>query len=623
MLCPVAAVLEPDQRGAFQMPQLTSNWYFASRPAPDAPGHPDDDDASAPGLTSAPSALLQRHGARVLDPVNAPAIPRDSGATGRATAMPRSTVYRARTLLIPADLLSEQPVVAAINAALAPVGMRILPPDPERRPVRGGGRAGEVLRRLPRVAVLAPTAEPGKPTVPVTVDAWTALQALRAAAEAAERGDTAAGPRVTRLSQEQVSRISLEHLLTGSAITGTPSTEGNGISGSPSTEGNGLTGPGSTDSYTYSGGDTRAPIALCLPAPARGRLEEIGSRRPVVAVPDTGVRAHPWLDVRPDPVDRYALTTPDGFVAVDWGMQDAIEAESVYAAAQGDRPRVPITGPWDVPVSADPLLGELNDATGHGTFIAGIVRQVAPGAQVLAIRIMHSDDVVYEGDLLCALALLAERVAVAQESGDMAAMVDVVSLSLGYFDESAADVAYSSGLWKVIELLLELGVAVVAAAGNYSTSRRFYPAAFCLQPSPGPLPVISVGALNPNGSKAIFSDAGRWVWAWAAGAAVVSTFPDDINGSRGPEIRVRAHPDDVMPPRVRLSADRESLDPDNYSGGFAVWSGTSFSAPLIAAHIAAQLLRQAAEPGLGLGVAGAPAARDRIAAAVGELREGG
>jgi Subtilase family len=610
------------------MPQLTRNWYFASRPAPDDGRHPDDDDASAPGLTSAPSALLQRHGARVLDPTSAATIPRSPGSPANWAAIPRSTVYRARTLLIPAVLLSEQPIVSAINSALATVGMRIVPPDLERRPVRAGGRVGEVLRLLPRVVVLEPTAEPGKPVLPVTVDAWTALQALRAAAVAAGTPNPP-GPqglaRERRLTPDQVRGISLEHLLAGSAITGAPSTEGNGISGSPSTEGNGLTGPGSVDSYTYAGGDTRAPVALSLPAPARRRLEECGSRRPVVAVLDTGVRAHPWLDVRPDPVHRYATRMPDGFVAVDWGMQNAIEAESAAAAALGDQPRVPIEDPWDTPVSADPLLGELNDATGHGTFIAGIVRQIAADAQVLAIRIMHSDDIVYEGDLLCALALLADRVAVAQAGGeaDMAAMVDVVSLSLGYFDESAADVAYSSGLWKVIQLLLELGVAVVAAAGNYSTSRRFYPAAFSLQPSPGPLPVISVGALNPNGSKAIFSDAGRWVWAWAAGAAVVSTFPDDINGSRSPEIRVRPHPDNALPPQVRLPNDREALDPDNYNGGFAVWSGTSFSAPLIAAHIAAQLLRQAGDPGLGLDVPGAAAATDRAAAAVAGLAEAG
>ena len=265
----------------------------------------------------------------------------------------------------------------------------------------------------------------------------------------------------------------------------------------------------------------------------------------------------------------------------DPGIQAVVYAEASFAAAeQGDASRQLIADAWDGPAAGDPLVGELNDATGHGTFIAGIVRQAAPDARVLSLRIMHSDDVVYEGDLLCALALLADRIAAA-EDGSMAEMVDVVSLSLGYFDESAADVTYSSGLWQVIQVLLDLGVAVVAAAGNYSTSRRFYPAAFSLQPSP--VPVISVGALNPNGSKALFSDGGRWVRAWAAGAAVVSSYPDDVNGSLTPQVRVRTRVDGLAPGDGPPDA-REGLDPDDFRGGFAVWSGTSFAAPLIAAQ---------------------------------------
>ena len=220
---------------------------------------------------------------------------------------------------------------------------------------------------------------------------------------------------------------------------------------------------------------------------------------------------------------------------------------------------------------------------------------------------------VYEGDLLCALALLADRIAAAEDGG-MAEMVDVVSLSLGYFDESPADLAYSSGLWQVIELLLELGVAVVATAGNYSTSRRFYPAAFSLQPAP--VPVISVGALNPNGSKALFSDGGHWVRAWAAGAAVVSCYPDDVNGSLAPEILVRGHPDGPGAAGGRAD-DREALDPDDFRGGFAAWSGTSFAAPLIAAELAARLLDQASGPSLA--VPGGQAATGRTLAALASL----
>jgi serine protease len=35
---------------------------------------------------------------------------------------------------------------------------------------------------------------------------------------------------------------------------------------------------------------------------------------------------------------------------------------------------------------------------------------------------------------------------------------------------------------------------------------------------------------------------------------------------------------------------RESIDPDDFRGGFAVWSGTSFAAPLFAGRLAEQLV---------------------------------
>jgi len=574
------------------------------------------DDDAAPGLIGLPEAVRLRHGVRVLDPQAAEVLP---GVSFDQEIQP--TVYRARTLLVPGDLLRDPAAVAAINRVLESTGMRLVAPEEDAEEdageERGEGALFEVLRDLPRPAVLAPTG-----TAPVVVDAWRALQTLRAAAGALQRAGADEGLPGSRagadeavpgsragLDEAVVWRISLEHLLVGSAITGSPIDNGpGGIAGGPGGSSGGV-GPTTTDSYLFSGGDPRTPVAVVLAPPRRrsaGECRADYGRRPVVAVLDTGVRAHPWLDVTGDPGGGYGLAA-DGFVTVDYAIQDAIRRAGERARDHGDRPRQVIRDPWDAPVAENPLVGELSPALGHGTFIAGIVRQVVPDARVLAVRIIHSDDVCYEGDVICALRHLATRIALAAD-GDPAAMIDVVSLSFGYFAESAADLVLTSGLWQAIEILLDLGVVVVAAAGNYSTSRPFYPAAFAIQPAP--VPVISVGALNPNGTKAVFSNEGNWVTAWAQGAAVVSAYPVDANASRTPELRVRA----------LARADRESLDPDDYSGGFAVWSGTSFSAPGLAALVAGSLLDGAAGDGLRLDQPGVQAARERAAAAVANLR---
>jgi subtilisin family serine protease len=566
-------------------------WYFEPRREQQT----DDDEEASQGLASFPAPLLQRHGAAVLDPQQAAVV--------YGWPAPRSTVYRTRTLLVPPELLQDEQVQRAIRSVLGEIGLDLEVP---RRADADDGRPG-----LPVTVVLVPRAPAGEmPARPVVVDAWTALQTLRAAASS---------PQHAVLSAESVAQIGLEHLLIGSAIAGSPASEGGGVSGSPASEGGGICGPTSTDSYLFGGWDARSPVDLFMDAPPRqsqGRCAERFGRRPVIAVLDTGVREHWWLDVRQDPAAPGGYGThPDGFVAVDLAMQNLIYANGQQAAAAGDWPRQLIRYPWDRPVTANPLIGELNTDTGHGTFIAGIVRQSIPDAQVLSVRIMHGDGIVYEGDLLYALGLIANRVAAAQ-NGDMTLMVDLVSLSLGYFSETQADRAYTFALWQAIEPLLDMGVAVIAAAGNFSARRRFYPAAFADLPAKRGVPVISVGALNPNGSKALFSDDGRWVRAWATGALVVSTFPADVDGSREPEVRVPA----VVPPGVRVPGERAALDPDDYAGGFALWSGTSFSGPGIAGVVAAELLA-GAESGGGLSLAdsGADAAVNRIAHALGNL----
>jgi subtilisin family serine protease len=608
-----------DERGS------KMKWHFEPLASGNTTAQNDDDEGSLPGLLGIPAALLEFHGGRVLDPGSAVQVD--------GYPSPRHTVYRPRTLLVPGDLLEDSQFIADVNTVLHADGVMLRPAvadfdinddeeddeddnsdedgEDNETPdaLRGNQDIIEALRRLPRTAVLSTV--PGYAR-PADVDAWYALQLLRSATVPEDAATAAAAGVAVRpvLDKAKVDRIGLEHLLAGSAtISGSPAGEwGGAIPGNSGSSGGDASGPDPTSSYLFSGGDSRTPVAILLPAPPRRDYSACASefgRRPVVAVLDSGLRAHPWLDVSAAPGGRYK-TVPGGFVAYDRKIQRAIRKNSKWAKSKGDKARRVIRNAWDDPVADNPLIGELNSGLGHFTFIAGIVRQVAPDARVLAVRVMHSDDIAYEGDILTALSQLALRIAYGKP-------VDVVSLSFGYFSESPKDKAQTSVLWQAIELLLSLGVVFTCAAGNYASSRRFYPAAFARQPVPADqVPVVSVGALNPVGTKAMFSNDGDWVTAWAVGAHVVSTYPTDIAGSRTPDLRtpVNRMAAGVWPP------GREGLDPNDYSAGFAVWNGTSFSAPYAAALIANCLLEGAAKPESGLKLDGsAPGDSNRRAVA--------
>jgi subtilisin family serine protease len=91
--------------------------------------------------------------------------------------------------------------------------------------------------------------------------------------------------------------------------------------------------------------------------------------------------------------------------------------------------------------------------------------------------------------------------------------------------------------------------------------------------------VSTVGALNPDGSTALFSNDGPWVGYLRPGASLVSTMPVTYDAAREPSHEIAGSDGEV----------RAALDPDDFSSGFGVWSGTSFSAPVFAGEVAAAL----------------------------------
>ena len=139
-------------------------------------------------------------------------------------------------------------------------------------------------------------------------------------------------------------------------------------------------------------------------------------------------------------------------------------------------------------------------------------------------------------------------------------------MSFGYYHEEPGDADTDALLLRPIRDLAENGVLLVASVGNDATSRPMYPAAF----APGLNNLVSVGARNPNGTVALFSNCGPWVEVYWTGAQVLSTLPPSFNGSAEPTARVAESSD---------SPERETLDIDDFTSGFALWSGTSFAAP--------------------------------------------
>jgi hypothetical protein len=306
----------------------------------------------------------------------------------------------------------------------------------------------------------------------------------------------------------------------------------------------------------------RVPVAVLTPSPPprHGRDELPARRRPVIALFDTAISRHPWLDAT-DPGDPSWLDAED------------YDCKLGPRAPAREAPRGPMSNSM-----------ELESDFGHGTFSAGLIRQIAPDALILLFRVMHDDGTIHGDHILNALGWIRERMSgpttleaadVPVELRDPGRFIDVICLPLGYRSESK-DANFTEWLGEVLGDLGDQGIQVVASAGNDGTDEPVYPAAFVLADKQPRTPLVSVGALNPNGRKrAHYSNYGDWVTDWAVGTSVVSTFPL-VDGAANAELGGEG--------------SWESVDPDDFTGGFSRWSGTSFAAAALAGMLGRALL---------------------------------
>ena len=173
-----------------------------------------------------------------------------------------------------------------------------------------------------------------------------------------------------------------------------------------------------------------------------------------------------------------------------------------------------------------------------------------PDADIVVWRVMPSDGPIVESDLVATLAQIAELARRHRAGEPGGHPIDVLSLSMGYYHETPEDALFDPTMYAILEELASNGVVVVCSAGNDATSRPSFPAAFCrwvddggpIPFDPAIAPIVSVGALNPNRTDALFSNAGPWVRAYVPGAAVVSTMPGVPGWLRAGRAHTRLRP---------------------------------------------------------------------------------
>jgi hypothetical protein len=249
----------------------------------------------------------------------------------------------------------------------------------------------------------------------------------------------------------------------------------------------------------------------------------------------SGYPAEPWPPPRAGGENEF-----DVRIGVsDTGLLDGAATQHPWLAG--------VTGELDplgpVQPNGEPLIPEY---AGHGTFVAGVARCMAPDSSVYV-----NNHFLLSG---------GEREYVIIEKVEQ--LIDefspqVINLSAG---------TYTRNNWNSLSFSsfhdLYPDIALVAAAGNDSTDREFWPAAFPW--------AVSVGALGTDqANRAWFSNYGDWVNVYALGEGHVNAYATGVYTYQEPPKR----------PAQQIFT------------GMADWSGTSFSSPLVAGLIAARISR--------------------------------
>ena len=208
---------------------------------------------------------------------------------------------------------------------------------------------------------------------------------------------------------------------------------------------------------------------------------------------------------------------------------------------------------WEVPDPGPNPDNLLDPAAGHNGFIQKLISRGAPKAKIYGVGVIGNFGNGADTSIGDALFKLFDQ----WRKDGVEFKKSFLNLSFsGYFPNDTPPPAVTAPTNRFIHA----GTVVVASAGNDSGCRKTFPAAM-----PGVVSVGSVGACGPSW----FSNHGSWVDVSAPCEDVISKF---FNWDGG-----------LIPVE-----DDEPTDPDKFDG-WAMWRGTSFSAPRVVAAMARQV----------------------------------
>jgi hypothetical protein len=226
-----------------------------------------------------------------------------------------------------------------------------------------------------------------------------------------------------------------------------------------------------------------------------------------------------------------------------------------------------LAGAYDAPphnLLAAQAPGPRPASAGHGTFVAGLILQRAPGAQLVVRPVLDSKAVGKTWDVARTMASFSSL------------STPILNLSLGcYTDDSRPPLVLARAV-----SVLSPAILLVAAAGNHGdieTLRQqqghnlppWTNSLTSLTPVwPGAFDqVTAVGAADRSGSRAVFSPDLPWVDVTAPGVGLLSTY---LYGD------------------IRLAQPTSGNRTVKFDG-YARWDGTSFAAAYVSGMVAANI----------------------------------